>query len=140
MNTCLGEWSAYPLAANPSASVNSAFPDAIRYSTPAPASPPTTWARTYGSRSLRLKRPATTSPAETAGLRWHPEMWPIAYAIVSTVRPKASETPTRLIPMLKSVPCNLAPTTAARTALPHPPKTSQNVPMNSAAQRCLRFT
>ena len=36
--------------------------------------------------------------------------------------------------MLKGVPSSLAPKTAARTALPQPPNTSQNVPMNSATQ------
>src|SRR3954454_3415516 len=47
--------------------------------------------------------------------------------MVMTVRPKASETPRRPIPTPGKA--------AARTALPHPPKTSQKVPMNSAAQR-----
>ena len=52
-------------------------------------------------------------------------MWPMAKAIVSTVRPKASATPTNPIPRSGNA--------AASTALPHPPSTSQNVPMNSAA-------
>ena len=50
----------------------------------------------------------------------------MAYAMVSTVRPKASDTPSRPIPTLGNA--------AARTALPQPPKTSQNVPKNSAAR------
>src|SRR5262245_28665620 len=45
--------------------------------------------------------------------------------MVSTVRPKANETPRRPIPTLGKA--------AASTALPQPPKTSQNVPRNSAA-------
>jgi hypothetical protein len=48
----------------------------------------------------------------------------MAKAMVNTVKPKASETP-----------CNPMPTpgnAAAKTALPHPPKTSQKVPKNSA--------
>ncbi len=61
---------------------------------------------------------------ETAGLRWQPEMWPIAKAIVRTVRPKASETPSRPMPTSGNA--------AASTALPQPPSTSQNVPKNSA--------
>src|SRR5436305_11347224 len=52
-------------------------------------------------------------------------MWPIAYAIVTTLRPKARDTPTRPIPT-----CGKP---AAITALPHPAKVSQNVPINSAA-------
>src|SRR5947207_3426110 len=51
-------------------------------------------------------------------------MWPMAYAIVSTVSPNASDTPSRPIPTLGNA--------ADRTALPHPPNTSQNVPINSA--------
>ena len=39
------------------------------------------------------------------------------------------------MPMLKGVPSSLAPNTAPRTALPQPPNTSQNVPMNSATPR-----
>jgi hypothetical protein len=41
--------------------------------------------------------------------------------MVSTVRPKASETPTNPIPSSGKP--------AASTALPQPPKTSQNVPI-----------
>src|SRR4051812_12037873 len=48
----------------------------------------------------------------------------MAYAIVSTVNPNAKLTPSRPMPTFGNA--------AARTALPHPPKTSQNVPMNSA--------
>ena len=70
-------------------------------------------------------RPPAQSPTVTAGLRWQPEMCPMAKAIVSTVRPKASETPAKPIPSSGKA--------AASTALPQPPSTSQNVPMNSAA-------
>src|SRR5690242_12967416 len=47
--------------------------------------------------------------------------------MVSTVRPKAKETPRRPMPTPGKA--------AARTALPQPPKTSQNVPKTSAAIR-----
>ena len=66
----------------------------------------------------------TTSPTDTAGFKWHPEMWPIANAMVRTVRPNARATPTKPIPRPGKA--------AASTALPHPPKTSQKVPINSA--------
>src|ERR1035438_6443701 len=66
----------------------------------------------------------TTNPTETAGFKWHPEMWPIANAMVRTVRPKARATPAKPIPRPGKA--------AASTALPHPPKTSQKVPINSA--------
>src|SRR5688572_13951914 len=83
----------------------------------------------YGARSEAGKRPPAQSPIDTAGLRWHPETWPMAYAIVRTVNPNANETPSRPIPT--------SGTAAASTALPHPPNTSQNVPMNSAVARCV---
>lgn len=51
-------------------------------------------------------------------------MWPMAKAMVSTVRPKASETPASPIPTSGNA--------AAKMALPQPAKTSQKVPMNSA--------
>src|SRR5215472_3304824 len=47
--------------------------------------------------------------------------------MVSNVRPKASATPAKPMPKLGKAP--------AKTALPHPPNTSQNVPKNSAPQR-----
>src|SRR5437870_3400326 len=53
----------------------------------------------------------------------------MAKAIVSTVRPNASETPTNPIPRLGKA--------AASTALPQPPSTSHKVPMNSAVRRLL---
>src|SRR4051794_8827378 len=56
-------------------------------------------------------------------------MCPIAYAMVSTVRPKANETPSRPIPTCGNE--------AAITAEPHPPKVSQNVPIASAAYFCV---
>ena len=49
------------------------------------------------------------------------------------VRPKARATPRNPIPSdIPSADANFA----ANTALPQPPSTSQNVPMNSAASRC----
>jgi hypothetical protein len=54
-------------------------------------------------------------------------MWPIANAIVNTVKPNASATPSKPIPTSGNA--------ADNTALPHPPNTNQNVPMNSAALR-----
>src|ERR1017187_4785213 len=48
----------------------------------------------------------------------------MAYAMVSTVNPNAKATPTKPMPRLGNA--------AVSTALPHPPKTSQNVPINSA--------
>ena len=48
----------------------------------------------------------------------------MAKAIVSTVRPNASATPSRPMVILGNA--------AAKTALPHPPRTSQKVPTNSA--------
>src|SRR5690606_30780375 len=91
--------------------------------------PPSACAPIYGNSSELLKRPPTSSPTETAGFKWQPEMWPIAYAIVSTVRPKANETPSRPMPTLGKA--------AASTALPQPPNTNQKVPRNSAVQRLL---
>src|SRR5579864_4724768 len=43
------------------------------------------------------------------------------------------------MPISMGVPSSLAPTTDARTALPQPPNTSQNVPMNSATPRFQSF-
>jgi hypothetical protein len=59
-------------------------------------------------------------------------MCPIAKAIVSTVSPKASETPSKPMPTLGKA--------AANTALPHPPRTNQNVPKNSAVYFCIVFS
>src|SRR5580692_7997922 len=56
-------------------------------------------------------------------------MCPMAKAMVRTVSPKANATPAK--PMLT------AGNPAASTAAPHPPKTSQNVPKNSANARLL---
>ncbi len=63
-------------------------------------------------------------------------MWPMAKAMVRTVRPKARATPTN--PMLKLTPGMEDGKAAARTAEPQPPKTSQKVPKNSAAARLER--
>src|SRR3954451_1307045 len=81
--------------------------------------------------SAPLKRPPVQSPTVTAQLKCPPEMWPTAYAIVSTVNPKAKATPTKPIPTPLSAPVGVRKL-AARTALPVPPNTSTNVPANSA--------
>lgn len=56
--------------------------------------------------------------------------------MVITVKPNAKATPTKPIPSGKFVPSPIiAPLdtkVAARTALPQPPRTNQNVPINSA--------
>src|SRR5450759_559814 len=80
-----------------------------------------------GNTSRALNRPPTQSPTVTAGLKWPPETWPKAYAMVSTVRPKARATPSNPIPTSGNL--------AASTALPQPPSTNQNVPTNSADSR-----
>jgi hypothetical protein len=51
-------------------------------------------------------------------------------AMVSKVSPNAKATPAKPIPRFGNA--------AAKTALPQPPNTSQNVPKNSAKQRLLR--
>src|SRR5271170_6741245 len=51
----------------------------------------------------------------------------MANAMVRTVRPKAKATPRKPIPRVGKP--------ADSTAAPHPPKTSQKVPKNSAAAR-----
>lgn len=51
---------------------------------------------------------------------------------MSKVSPKAKATPAKPIPRFGKA--------AAKTALPQPPNTSQNVPKNSAKQRLLRVT
>src|SRR5579863_8345179 len=101
------------------------------YSTADPAMPPNTCATTYAGNSEIGNRLLTTNPTDTAGFKWHPEMWPIANAMVRTVRPNARATPAKPIPSPGKA--------AASTALPHPPKTSQKVPMNSANALFDRF-
>lgn len=81
----------------------------------------------YAGSSAAGKRLPAASPIETAGLRWQPEMWPIASAMVGTVSPNANATPANPMPELGNA--------AARTALPQPPKTSQKVPRHSARER-----
>src|SRR4029077_1376823 len=94
------------------------------YNTPDPARPPNTCAMTYAGSSDKGNRLPTSNPTDTAGFKWHPDMWPIANAMVKTVRPNARATPAKPIPRPGKA--------AASTALPQPPKTSQEVPMNSA--------
>ena len=64
--------------------------------------------------------PFTSTPSDTAGLRCAPDICPTPYAIATTVRPKARETPKN--PTLPP----------AKTAVPQPPNTRVNVPINSA--------
>ena len=66
--------------------------------------------------------PVTHAPTVTAGLRWPPEMWPMAETMMPRARPVATAT--------GSVP---APVSAAIVAAPAPMNTKTNVPMNSAA-------
>ena len=54
----------------------------------------------YGTRSAAGVRPAAKVPRVIAGLKCPPLMWPTAYAMVTTVKPKASDTPTRPMPHL----------------------------------------
>jgi hypothetical protein len=49
-------------------------------------------------RAAGGKRRPAQRPSDTAGLKCPPEMWPTVYAIVSTVRPKASATPRKPSP------------------------------------------
>src|SRR5947209_16355932 len=92
----------------------------MTYSTAAATRPATTCTTTYGSTSRAGMRRAAHNPTVTAGLKCPPEIDPNAYAPVSTVSPNASATPAKPIPSFGYP--------AARTALPHPPSTSQNVP------------
>src|SRR6185436_8248227 len=85
---------------------------------------PATCATMYGNSCPAGNRPPAHKPTETAGLKCPPEIGPRAYAPVSTVKPNASETPVNPMPTSGKA--------AASTALPQPPRTSQNVPMNSA--------
>src|SRR5574344_1953465 len=107
---------------------------AIAKRTPAAMMPPMTWATMYAGASLAGKRPPATRPRVTAGFRWQPEMWPMAKAMVSTVRPNASATPTEPMPIPEPMP----PALQARTAAPQPPRTSQNVPIASAMDLFVR--
>ena len=62
-------------------------------------------------------KPPIHNPIDTAGFKWHPEIRPIAYAIVTTVKPKARATPTNPIPNSRYA--------AASTTLTHPTKTKK---------------
>ena len=70
-------------------------------------------------------------------MKWPPEMWPRAYAAVTTVRPKARETPRKPMPVLTIPSWKSERKMAAITAAPVPPNTSHSVPSISAiALRC----
>jgi len=88
-----GECAAYPFDAKPPVKLKPAFPLAITYSTPAPAIPPITCAITYGNNSAAGNLFPATRPTDTAGMRWQPEMCPMAKPIVRRVRPNAKATP-----------------------------------------------
>src|SRR3954453_23470803 len=90
-------------------------------STPAPAMPPGAWAIQECAASVVVIPRESSTPRVTAGLMWHPEMGPSAYASASRVRPKANATP--------NSPIDLIPATADPTAT----KTRRAVPRNSAA-------
>src|SRR2546423_4136439 len=77
----------------------------------------------YVGKSRPGNRPPAHNPIDTAGLKWPPDTGPSAYARVSTVSPNASDTPAKPMPRFGNA--------AASTALPQPPRTSQNVPRNS---------
>jgi hypothetical protein len=62
----------------------------------------------------------------------------MANAMLSTVNPKARETPTKAIPKFRVVLPEVSRNLAASTALPHPPNTSQQVPRISAMSRLAR--
>ena len=76
----------------------------------AAAIPPTIWEIIYGKQPFPLNLPPIHRPNVTAGFRWAPEIFPKEYAIVRTVKPNASATPTRPIPTSGNL--------AASTALP----------------------
>ena len=59
----------------------------------------------------------------TAGLMWHPEMWPTAKIIAMTISPNDIPTPTLETP---------PPLRTLTAAAPGPAKTSANVPNASA--------
>src|SRR3954464_1437748 len=132
---CPGEWSPYPLAATPPAASESFVVPlwliAISHNVAEAAIAAITCVTMYGTASFHAKRLAAARPIVIAGLKCPPEMWPTAYAIVSTVNPNAKATPTKPIPRPLSAPVGVRKL-AARTALPVPPNTSTNVPANSA--------
>src|SRR5450631_1505462 len=109
------------------------LPLAMSSRRPPATRPATTWVAIYAGASLHSNRLATARPMVTAGLKWAPETWPTAYAIVITVSPKASATPRK--PMPTEIWSGLLMNLAAITALPQPPNTSQKVPRNSAPNR-----
>src|SRR6185312_4597164 len=92
-----GESGPKPFEAKPPATYPG-LPDAIRCRMPAPIAPPMTCETIYGRRSLPGNRLPKYSPIDTAGFRWQPEICPMAYAMVSTVSPNASATPTKPMP------------------------------------------
>ena len=73
----------------------------------------------------------------TAGLKCAPETCPTAYAIVTTDRPKASDTPSRPTPSWDegAVMLGVVKKDDPKIAVPQPPNTSQKVPSSSAPRR-----
>ncbi len=90
------------------------------------AAPPANCATQYAIAFTALILPPTSNPNVTAGLRWPPEIPPVAETITAIVNPCASATPSKPMPIPGSL-LWIAPT---------PMKMSANVPMNSATH-CL---
>src|SRR5690349_2623242 len=91
------------------------------------------------SRTLSNRR-AAHRPIVTAGLKCAPETCPTAYAIVTTDRPKARETPSNPTPSWDDGAVRLGDEKkdAPKIAVPQPPSTSQKVPRSSAPRRFRR--
>ena len=81
----------------------------------------------YIKASLVSILPLIHAPKVMAGFIWHPDMFPIQYAIATTDKPKANATPIVPVPAptMSAVP-------PANTALPHPSNTRTIVPNSSA--------
>src|SRR5215469_12815542 len=73
-----GECAPYPLVANPALKLKLGMPLAITYKTDEAKIAPSTCTTIYGITSLAGKLPPAAKPTVTAGLMWHPLMWPIA--------------------------------------------------------------
>ncbi len=88
---------------------------------------PMIWKIIYMMASFPFMRPARYTPKVMAGLIWHPDIPPMAYAIATTDRPKAKATPSVPTPSPHE-----PATSPVNMALPHPMITSTMVPINSA--------
>ncbi len=81
--------------------------------------------------SLTVILPATNIPNDTAGLMWHPETFPIEYAMATIDKPNANAINNVESAKGTSAPL-LATSVFAATALPQPKITNTAVPINSA--------